>query len=196
MKNKSLLITAMAALLAIGFTAQGQVVPAPLAPATNAPTTASPAFNAILNILPAWNPTLTNTFPDSEFDIESAPLWKSMTAAGTTPFNSTEGDYFFSRNVGLGGELITLGNGSGNNTVDTVQANLTLRKDIGNIAGYGLIGGGYDLNRHKGDVAIGPGIVYGYQTHIRLFLDTRCEIEGQKQQDIGWLTRIGMQLDF
>ncbi len=63
-------------------------------------------FNAALSLLPAWNPALTNSFETGEFTLESAPLWKSMSAAGTTPYNSTEADYFFTRNLGLGAEMI------------------------------------------------------------------------------------------
>ena len=155
-----------------------------------------PQVQAVLNLLPAWDPTATNTFSDTEYDIETAPLWKAMTQAGTTPYNSTEGDYFFSRNFGIGGEIISLGDGSGNSTIDTLNCNITLRKDVGNIAGYLLAGGGYDFNIGKPEGAIGPGIVYGYRTGIRLFLDTRCELAGTAKQDIGWLTRLGIQLAF
>jgi len=198
MKKFLFIIMAAAALLAAGLSqSQAQTVPGPLQGATNPPSAGALApFEALLGILPDWNPSLTNTFGSSEFNIESAPLWKSMTAAGTTPYNSTEGDYMFSRNFGIGAEIISLGDGTGNNTVDSVGANLTLRKDIGNVAGYLLVGGGGDINKSKGFAAIGPGIIYGYQTHIRLFLDTRCELEGIKQQDIGWLTRLGMQITF
>jgi len=205
MKTKQLLMIGLAVATLAGMTAKAQNSTIPNLLGTNVPpiftqatnqSNAQLIFGAVLSILPDWDPTLTNTFASGEWDIESAPLWKSETAAGTTPYNSTEGDYFFSRNVGAGVEIISLGNGTGNDTIDTLNANLTLRKDVGNIAGYLLIGGGYDVNRDKGDFAVGPGIIYGYQTHIRLFLDTRGELEGLKQQDIGWLTRVGMQLSF
>ena len=188
--------TAVALLAATG--AQAQNVPTSLQGATNVLASGGglAPVNALLNILPSWDPTATNTFGSGEVTIESAPLWKSQTAAGTTPYNSTEVDYFFTRNIGAGAEVISLGSGTGNSTIDSFNVNLTLRKDSGNIAIYGIAGGGYDLNRSKGQFLIGPGIVYGYQTHIRLFLDTRCQVEGTKKQDIGFLTRLGAQLWF
>jgi len=172
--------------------------PAPFAQATNQSNALTP-FNAVLSILPSWDATLTNSFASGEFTIESAPLWKTMTASGTTPYNSTEADYFFTRNFGAGGELITLGSGAGNNTIDTANLTFTARKDVGNIAGYLLGNVGEDFNQHRIEGGFGPGLVYQYQTHIRLFLDTRFEYEGKKtatQSGSGFLTRIGMQIPF
>ena len=170
-------------------------LPAPFEQATNQSTSLS-VFTAALNLLPAWDPTQTNTFQSGEFTLESAPLWKSMTAAGTTPYNSTEADYFFTRNLGVGGELISLGNGSGNNAIDTLNVTFTLRKDLGNIAGYLQLDGGYGFNQHKPEAAFGPGLVYQYQTHLRLFLDTRFEIAGPQSNQSGFLTRVGLQIPF
>jgi hypothetical protein len=170
-------------------------LPAPFQQATNQ-TASLAVFNAALSLLPAWNPAQTNTFQAGEFTLESAPLWKSMTAAGTTPYNSTEADCFLTRNIGIGGELISLGNGSGDNAIDTLNLALTLRKDLGNIAGYLLIDGGYGFNQRKLEAAFGPGVVYQYQTHLRLFLDTRFEIAGPQSNQSGFLTRVGLQIPF
>lgn len=169
--------------------------PLPFEQATNQSASLA-VFNAALNLLPAWDPTQTNTFQAHEITLESAPLWKSMTAAGTTPYNSTEADYFLTRNIGIGGELISLGNGSGNNAIDTLNATFTLRKDLGNIAGYLLLDGGYGFNQRKLEAAFGPGLIYQYQTHVRLFLDTRFEIAGSQSTQSGFLTRIGLQIPF
>jgi hypothetical protein len=170
-------------------------LPAPFQQATNQ-TAALALFNTALSLLPAWDPTQTNAFQAREFTLESAPLWKSTTAAGTTPYNSTEADYFLTRNLALGGELISLGNGSGNNTIDTLNVAFTLRKDLGNIAGYLLVDAGYGFNQHKFEAAFGPGLVYQYQTHLRLFLDTRFEIAGTQSNQSGFLTRVGLQIPF
>jgi hypothetical protein len=170
-------------------------IPAPFQQATNQ-TASLAVFQAALNLLPAWDPTQTNDFASGEFTIESAPLWKTESASGTTPYNSTEADYFFNRNIGFGAEVVSLGNGAGSSSIDTFGANLTLRKDIGNIAGYLLLGGGYDVNKSKAEGAFGPGLIYQYQTHLRLFLDTRFEFEGTKNSDSGFLTRVGLQIPF
>ena len=132
--------TAVALLAATG--AQAQNVPTSLQGATNVLASGGglAPVNALLNILPSWDPTATNTFGSGEVTIESAPLWKSQTAAGTTPYNSTEVDYFFTRNIGAGAEVISLGSGTGNSTIDSLNVNLTLREDSGNIAIYGIAG--------------------------------------------------------
>ena len=170
-------------------------LPTPFQQATNQSASLA-VFNAALSLLPAWDPSQTNTFQSGEFTLESAPLWKSMTAAGTTPYNSTEADYFLTRNLAVGGELISLGNGSGNNAIDTLNVAFTLRKDLGNIAGYLLLDGGYGFNQHRPEGAFGPGLIYQYQTHLRLFLDTRFEIAGTQSNQSGFLTRIGLQIPF
>lgn len=169
--------------------------PAPFQQATNQSASLA-VFNAALSLLPAWDPAQSNDFQAAEFTLESAPLWKSMTAAGTTPYNSTEGDYFFTRNFALGAEMISLGNGSGNNSIDTLNLTLTLRKDIGNVAGCLLLNSGYGFNQHSFEGAFGPGLIYQYQTHLRLFLDTRFECAGTKSSQSGFLTRVGLQIPF
>ncbi len=196
-----LIITSALALAALQAFGQSNTppaappLPAPLDQATNV-ANAPQLFSLALNLLPAWDPTATNTFGPNEFTIESAPLWKTMTASGTTPYNSTEGDYFFNQNFAAGAELISLGNGTGNNAIDSTFINVTARKDVGNIAGYLLAGAGYDFNRHSLAGAVGPGIIYGYRTHLRLFLDTRFELEGKSSGNNGFLTRVGLQIPF
>lgn len=207
---------AAAALPALGQTSnsppttpvtQSPPIPSAFEQATNQ-STGTIVFNALLGVLPAWDATQTNDFQSGEFTIESAPLWKTTTAAGTTPYNSTEADWFFSRNFAVGGEIISLGSGTGSSSIDTLNLSLTLRKDVGNIAGYLLADLGYGFNfaetlkngqiqaegRFEG--AFGPGVIYQYQTHIRLFVDTRFELAGQKNSQEGFLTRIGMQIPF
>ncbi|PWU18927.1 MAG: hypothetical protein C5B50_07875 [Verrucomicrobia bacterium] len=163
--------------------------------ATNAANSLAP-FQAALSLLPYWDKTLTNTFSAGEFTLEAAPAWKTMTAAGNTPYVSVGGDYFFKRYLAIGGELLTFGNGQGSSSLDSALANLTLRKDIGNIAGYALIGAGYDFNTDRFVAALGPGITYRYSTGIGLFVDTRWTIEGTAKERNGWLTRVGVQLHF
>lgn len=76
-------------------------------------------FKALLNLLPAWDPTLTNTFGSGELFISATPLWKSQTASGSTPYLSTSGGYYATRNLGLEAELVTLGGGNGQSTIDS-----------------------------------------------------------------------------
>jgi hypothetical protein len=153
-------------------------------------------FDAALNLLPVWDASQTNSFQAGEFTLGTAPLWKSMTAAGNTPYNSTEADYFFTRNLGAGAEIISLGNGAGANAIDTLNVSFTLRKDAGNIAGYLLLDGGYGFNQRGLEGACGPGLIYQYGTRLRLFLDTRFEFAGKRSSEEGFLTRIGLQIPF
>jgi len=194
--RKSKIAYLFASLHLCAFALKAQPSAPPLPPlATNAVSTLAP-FEAALTLLPYWDKTLTNTFNAGEFTLEAAPAWKTMTAAGSTPYASIGGDYFFQRYLAAGGELITFGNGQGSSSLDSALANLTLRKDIGNIAGYAMVGAGYDFNTCRFLAALGPGITYRYSTGIGLFLDTRWTIEGGSRERSGWLTRVGVQLHF
>lgn len=155
------------------------------------PTNAPGPFQALLQILPGWDPTLTNTFHSGDLCIDAVPLWKSQTAAGSTPYLSTAASYYFTRNFGAEGELISLGDGTGKSTIDSVAILGIVRKDIGNIAGQLLVGPCRDLHRGRFGADVGVGIVYRYKTGIEFKVDTRWRYLGNSSADNGFLTRVG-----
>lgn len=154
-------------------------------------------FKALLNLLPAWDPTLTNTFGSGELFISATPLWKSQTASGSTPYLSTSGGYYATRNLGLEAELVTLGGGNGQSTIDSGAVMGMFRKDVGNIAAYGLFGPSRDFHAGKWGLDIGGGIAYRYRTGFELFTDTRwCYQFGNSSEENSFLTRAGLRLVF
>lgn len=144
--------------------------------------------NYLFSILPVYDPTLTNTFNAKEVEVLTGPLWKSMTASGNTPYFDVAANYFPFKWLGVGGEAITLGNGEGDNTLDSILGNVTIRKDFGNMALGVLASGGYNWNDKAGEFAIGPLVAYRYQTKLGVQIDTRWAAEGGGKS--GWLTRI------
>ncbi len=196
MKTKLILNTAALA-FAISLNAQQAVPPTDIT--TNVPVTGFLPLNALAAIWPNVNPSLSNTFNANELVISAAPMWKTATSSGSTPYLSLEGDYFVSKYIGVGAELITLGNGEGNNDIDTMLADFTLRKDLGNLAVYALLSGGYNFNTSQPVGAVGGGISYAYSNKLRWFVDTRISFSGftgDVKKDQGWLSRIGMSYPF
>jgi hypothetical protein len=196
MKYKVLTFAALS-ILSLSINAQ-QVTP-PVDITTNVPVTGFLPLNALAAIWPNVNSSLSNTFNANELVISAAPLWKTATSSGSTPYLSLEGDYFVSKYIGVGAELITLGNGEGNNDIDTMLADFTLRKDLGNLAVYALFSGGYNFNTSEPVGAVGGGISYSYSNKLRWFVDTRISFSGftgDVKKDQGWMSRIGMSYPF
>jgi hypothetical protein len=164
----------------------------------NVPTnTLDLVFGSALNLLPAVDLTATNTFLSGELNFYSAPLWKTRTALnGTSPYFDVAADYFFTKAFGAGGELITLGNGGGSEAIAEVLADVKLRKDIGNVAGYLLGSGGYKLDIHKGSLGGGVGVEYRYKTRLGVFVDSRVMFWGTGPNQYEWLSRLGASLSF
>ncbi len=196
LKIKSLLLILSACLLVMGATAQTN--PPALPPGVIVPsiTNAGSLGMFALNILPAWDPNATNTFLSGEMNLEVSGVFHSVNAAGVSPYASVGGGYWFSKVLGVQGEVVTLSNGSGSSGVDSVSLDLAARAISGNIAGYVLAGGGRDYARNKWGGEIGVGIEYRYATGIGVFVDTRYRIEGTHSQDNDFLTRVGATVHF
>ena len=198
MKTRYIALVSIISTLALSALAQTNTPAAPQP--INVPTNVTQAASgiapvaALLEWLPAWDKTATNSFNAGELTIESAPLWKSMTASGSTPYISLAADYYFAKWIGAGAEVISLGNGQGNNTIDSMLAEIRLRKDWGNIAGYIRISGGYDDGNKRGMFAAGPGVAYRAKNGLESFVDVQGETEGKGRN--GALTRIGVGLWF
>ncbi len=201
LKNKILLSFTLLAMLAAPVAAQTVTNPTPPLPGgiqvSNITVPAAP-FEFLLNLLPYWDRTLTNSF-DTGLSIKASSLWKTASAAGVTPYASLAGDYMFTRNLGLGGEGVLFGNGTGTQTLDSMAAYAILRKDSGNVAGYLLAGVGYDFNQDpliakRVSEQIGVGLIFHYKTGVDLFVDTRARIYGTANG--GFLTRVGLSFAF
>lgn len=174
----------------------------PLAPPATPPTSIglsnSPfaPLNALGSILPYWDSTLTNSFSSNEFFIDVVPLWKSQTASGSSPYLSTEAGYFFTKNLGASGELVSFGDGSGSTVLDSAAILGQARFASGNVAGRLMLGPSYELPHHAFGADLGGGVDLRYQTGIDFFVDTRYRFEFESTGVDGWLTRVGLRLNF
>ena len=176
----------------------------PLAPPTTPPTSIglsnSPfaPLNALGSILPYWDSTLTNSFSSNEFFIDVVPLWKSQTASGSSPYLSTEAGYFFTKNLGASGELVSFGDGSGSTMLDSAAILGQARFASGNVAGRLMLGPSYVLPHHAFGADLGGGVDLRYQTGIDFFVDTRYRFEFQSTGVDGWqaAARVGLRLNF
>lgn len=170
-----------------------------IALSTNAPPPI-PAPATVLasafNLLPAWDKSNEQFANVTEVAFQVSSMWKTISAAGSTPYASMGATYFFTRQVGVQGEIVTLGNGQGNNEVDSGSTLLEFRRGVGNIAGYLLGGGGYDFNLHRWNGQGGLGIEYRYNTGLGIFADTRICVTGSEGDKNGFMTRVGMTLHF
>lgn len=160
------------------------------------PTNAPGPFQALATILPLWDPSASNTFNSGELFFAATPLWKSQTASGSTPYLSTSGGYFFTKNFGAEAEVITFGDGTGKSFVDSCDVHFIARKDVGNVAGYLFGGGGRDLNTQRFLAELGGGLEYRYRTRISFFADTRYKTEFGNSAFDGFITRVGTKLTF
>lgn len=160
---------------------------------------ASAVATFALNLLPGWDKTANSFTNLHEFELEVSPAWKAVSASGSTPFLSIGGQYMFTRYFGAGGDIITLGNGSGSSDIDSAHVFAIARKDIGNVAGYAMLGGGRDVALNRFSVDFGVGLEYRYSTGIGLIVDTRylkyiTKLSGQPDHD--FLTRVGATIHF
>lgn len=198
------------AIIAASVVANAQTIP------TNPPTAGDVLTNIVvasggsavaqfaLNLLPGWDKTATNVFGANELELETGPVFKSITAAGSTPYISVGANYFYTQNFGGGAEVITFGNGQGSSTIDSVHAFALGRKDLGNVAGHLILGAGRDINLNRFDVEFGGGLEYRYSTGVGLLVDTRyCYLIGRNgsakaasKDDHEFLTRVVVTLHF
>lgn len=194
-------VTLMVLLFLAAFNVKAQTNN-PLAPPSTPPTsvdlTNSPLapLNALGSILPYWDSTLTNSFSSNEFFIDVVPLWKSQTASGSSPYLSTEAGYFFTKNLGASGELVSFGDGAGATVLDSAAILGQVRFDSGNVAGRLMLGPSYELPHHAFGADLGGGVDLRYQTGIDFFVDTRYRFEFGSTGIDGWLTRVGLRLNF
>lgn len=203
-------VAAMLVLLAILFSAfsQAKAQTLPATPPTTdqvrsnllGVTGASAVATFALNLLPGWDRTATNYFQARELELETGPVWKSATTSGATPFISVGGNYFFTRSIGIGGDAITFGNGTGQSDLDSAHAFGILRADKGNVAGHILLGGGRDVSLGRYLAEIGGGFEYRYSTGVGLLVDTRYvyrfESGKLRDGDHEFLTRVALTLHF
>jgi opacity protein-like surface antigen len=194
--KKALLTIALLAALLLPAAAQTGITPPPNLPAI---TNGSDVFKFALNMLPQADLSITNgpsSFQAGELEFEASAVFHTLNAVGVSPYASLGANYWFTKNLGLGGEIVTLNNGSGTSVADSGSAYMLARKPLGNIAGYVLAG--FDRDFHLGEnfARMGAGLEYRYNTGIGLMVDTSYLVGLKNQSDNGWLTRIGATLHF
>lgn len=151
-----------------------------------------------LNLWPAWDRAATGSFP-SAIEVEVSPAWKSSTAAGSTPYLSVGGGYWFSDSdklgYGVAADVVTFGNGTGGSTLDSVHLDFELRKALGNVAGHFMLGPERDSKRDRYGGEVGAGFEFRYKTGVSFVVDTRYIIYGKAASNENeWLTRVGLSL--
>lgn len=207
MKRFKLILSALIALAALAASAQTNLLTVPATPPafpTNqlvSAAGASAVASFALNLLPGWDKTATNSFNAHELEIEVSPTWKSATASGSTPYLSIGGAYYLTKYLGLGGDVITFGNGTGTSDLDSAHVFFLARKDMGNVAGHVLLGGGRDNNLNKFCGEAGIGLEYRYSTGVGILVDTRYvyfakQSAGSTVPDHEFLTRVGVTIHF
>jgi hypothetical protein len=196
MKYRPFLLFTAILSIAFGLHAQTNIPPTTNPPVFGVPTNALAPVQALANMLPYWDPTLTNTYSSGETVFKIQPLWKTQTAAGSTPYMATSWTYFFSRMFGAEGEFVSFGNGSGVSTADSAAILLNVRKDVGNLAGYVLAGPSRDFHLGKFGADVGLGFELCYKTRVGISVDTRYRWEGNAATENGFLTRAGITLHF
>lgn len=188
----------MTALAALTLAAAEQPVVGLFDPATGHTNTTGfqNVYDGALALLPAYDPAATNSFAAGEFNFGLAPAWKSETAAGTTPYVDLAGDYFFTKNVGVGADAVLFGNGQGSDTLDTVSLGPVVRTIRGNVALYFRADAGRDFNLKHWQAEFGPGICYRGalgKIQTETFIETRYLIWGGRNNENGWLTCAGVK---
>lgn len=169
---------------------------------TNVPKGISAVVDFGLNLLPYWDKGATNAFGDSELEIYTGPTWKAATAGGATPFVDLGADYYFVRNFGLGADAVTFGNGQGSSVIDSAHLDLLGRKDIGNVAGFLLLGAGRDFTLNRYCVEFGSGIEFRYTTGVGMLVQTKyCKLFDKvssftSSTDHVWLTTVALSIHF
>jgi hypothetical protein len=171
-------LLSVVALLGLAISLQAQTIdtnhpPQPGDVLTNVPKGISAVVDFGLGLLPYWDKNLTNSFNANEFVILSGPAWKSATANGSTPYLDLGAEYYFARNFGAGVDVVTFGNGKGSSDIDSAHLDLIGRKDVGNVAGFVLLGGGRDFGINRYDFEAGGGLEFRYSTAVGMRVDTR-----------------------
>jgi len=189
MKNKYLSLIVILSLCLTAFYSKAQLT-------FPSQTNGTSVIGTIGSLMPAYDPTATNSFNAKEVFVAITPLWKTQTASGSTPFLSTSAGYFFTKNIGMEGELVSLGNGAGSSTLDSMALLAVARKASGNLALYGLAGPSYDNNRRKLCADVGGGVEYRTSKGFGSFVDTRYSYGGSSPADNGFKTRVGLRFKF
>lgn len=125
-----------------------------------------------LSLLPYWDKTMTNAY-GKELELTVGPAWKSATVSGNTPFIDVGARYWFTKNWGLGGDVLTFGSGEGSSDLDSGHVYFTGRKASGNVAAFFQLGGGRDKVFNQWIVEGGGGLQFRYKTGIGLEVGTR-----------------------
>lgn len=194
--KKYIIATTLLIALVLPSSAQNGTTPPPN---LSAVTNGSALFANIINLLPQADLSITNgpaSYQSGELEFEASAVFHTINAVGLSPYASLGANYWFTRNYGIGGEVVTLNDGSGVSTADSSSAYFLARKPIGNLAGYVLAG--YDRDFHLGENygRIGAGLEYRYNTGIGLMVDTSYLVAFQNHADNGWLTRVGLTVHF
>jgi hypothetical protein len=191
--RKSIIIIGASLFVALAVKSQAQV---PTMPDATSFTNGPAPLQLIGSVLPKWDPSLTNTFKAHDMFFGAVPLWKTQTASGSTPYLSTSVGYFFTKHIGVEGELVSLGNGLGSSTLDSSALLAHYRKDSGNLAIHLMAGPSYDVNRSKAAADVGVGFEYRYANNLSFKADTRYSYGGSSPRDNGFKTRVGLYLNF
>jgi len=195
------------ALLAFALAANGQTIdtnhpPQPGDVLTNIPHGVSAVVDFGLGLLPYWDKTASNSFSANEIVLLTGPAWKSATASASTPYLDIGAEWYPAKVFGLGADVVTFGNGAGASTIDSAHFDLIARKDVGNVAGFLLLGGGRDFGINRYDIEAGGGFEFRYRTGVGLRVDTRYLKQFDKFQSLGdskehqFLTRIVLDVSF
>lgn len=197
MKKLLLTITLLGLLLApvVLFAQNGTTPPPNLSAITNG----SSLFANALDLIPQADLSITNgpaSFQGGELEFEASGVFHTLNAVGVSPYVSLGANYWLTKNLGLGGEIITLNNGTGTSVADASSAYFLLRKPMGNLAGYLLTGFYRDFNLGENYARVGAGIEYRYNTGLGAFVDSSYLASFHSAGQNDWLTRIGATLHF
>jgi hypothetical protein len=144
----------------------GPVVP--IASDTNGVPLGIPGITGILGTI---NETATNLFGAGEIELRLGGVYVQTTGEGGTLIAAEKWD-IFKDGVGIGGETIQSGQ---NNAAEFMY--VAYRKLIGNTAGIGFLGGGYDaINKHAMGV-VGLRVERRTNKHLGIWASVSYGIE-------------------
>lgn len=149
-----------------------------------------------INLWPSMDPTLTNTFASGEFEFGAGPAWKAVGPVGLSPYLNVRGGYMFTRNFGADLDMITLGSGVGQTTIDSTSLLLKARVDRGNVAAYFIGGPDREFSLGKWAGRVGIGLEYRYRTGIGISADTSYIAWGTRADQGGWLHCLRLSYPF
>lgn len=195
---KRILLVLFACLSLLTAAAQTNSPPEPVIPVainTNLVTGLGLVDFAML-IWPSMDPTLTNTFTSGEIEFGIGPAWKAVGPVGSTPYLDMRGGYMFTRNFGADIDIVTLGSGSGQATIDGGSLLFKARVDRGNVAAYVILGPDREFSLNQWAGRIGLGLEYRYKTRISIAADTSYIAWGSKANEGGWLHSLRLNYGF